>query len=159
MCPSTFESLWWWPGERYDHEMFTKYSLDGYEVEGERFLWMPSTENFLQQFEFCYSKSQKKSGFGEKVNFFKIQMFIKSVIFNIQTWNFQNHLVSTKSSFFVFYSKRFDQDLKFRKSRNLTFRARSLGMVWPTKFSLSSKFTFGSNISLETLLNFVSQVF
>ena len=105
------------------------------------------------------TQNRKKIRFRRKVNFFDIQMVIKSVIFNIQTWNFQNHLVSTISSFFVFYSKRFDQDLKFWKSRNLTFRARSLCMVWPTKFLLSSKFTFGSNISLETLLNFVSQVF
>ena len=113
---------------------------------------------FSRHFNFV-TQNIKKFRFQGRGHFFKIQMTVKSLLFNIETWNFQIHLVRPISLLFVFYSKRFEQNLKFRKSRNLTFRARSFNMVWQTKFLLSSKFTFGSNINLGTHLNFVSQAF
>ena len=108
---------------------------------------------------FLVTQKKEKIRFWGKSQFFKLQSAIKSVIFNLESWNFQNHLTRPISSFFVFYFKKFEQDLKFRKSRNLTFRSRSSGMVWQNFFLLPSKFTFGSDINLAPLINFVFHVF
>ena len=129
--------------------------MHGYEVQTEIYLPIPPTENFQQKFQCCYSKYKKKSGFREMVIF---QHSIDHKISHIQHRDL-NYLVRPISSIFVFSLKRFEQDLKFWKSRKLTLRARSFNMVWQIKLFLSSKFIFGSNINLGTHLNFVSQIF